>query len=69
MPEGKIGKRVSFKYRSGGGQGRVVGYKEKGKDEKHTYYHVKPFKEYRHPGEPEIIVRRGDKLDVLPEKD
>jgi len=57
-----MARSVSFKYRSGGGSGTVVG-KVPGKGTKaDPMLKIRPNKASRHPGEPEFIHRRASKV-------
>lgn len=59
--KGKSGS-VSFKYRGGGGSGKVVGTVPGKGTKKDPMEKIRPNKASRHPGEPEFIHRRASKL-------
>lgn len=57
------GLAVGFKYRGAKHpHGTVSGVVHKGETNATTMYSVRPAADSRHPGEPALIHRRGDKL-------
>ena len=58
---GKHGE-VSFKYRSGGGSGEIVGTVPGKGTKKDPVEKIRPGKSSRHPGEPAFIHRRASKV-------
>lgn len=61
---GLVGKHVRFRYRSGGGEGVVTGIVTQGRTRATTMFSIRPDAKYRHPGEPALIHRHGDKLSA-----
>lgn len=58
-----VGTAVGFKYRGAKNpHGTVAGVAHKGTTSASTMYSVRPAADSRHPGEPALIHRRGDKL-------
>ncbi|OWT55269.1 hypothetical protein [Candidimonas nitroreducens] len=58
-----VGTPVGFKYRGAKSpHGTVAGVVHQGTTSATTMYSVRPAKDSRHPGEPALIHRRGDKL-------
>lgn len=57
------GAAVGFHYRGAKNpHGTVAGVVHKGETSASTMYSVRPAADSRHPGEPALIHRRGDKL-------